>query len=336
MSKHTLYVSGMHCASCEIMVERTLKKEWWIAHPKASLSQETIIFESEHSNLAPIIANLNTKLSPLGYILSEKKMPKKTKIDTEILWTALPIGLAFLLGFFILQKSGILDFGIGGKMSPTASFLIGLVASVSSCLAVVGGLVLSLSAKASQDDTKKSKQSIFLFHAGRIIWFALLGGLLGLLGKGLWVSFTFSAILGIASSLIMIFLGLNLLGILKKNTITLPTGIFAWFQKTEGTKLAPFLIGVGTFFLPCWFTQSMQVASLASGSFVSGSLIMLAFAIGTFPMLALLSFWANTLSRSRHAPLFFACVGVVVVGLGIFAFLTGLAGLGVINPILRI
>ena len=33
-------------------------------------------------------------------------------MDTEVLWTAVPIGLAFLLGFFILQKSGVLNLGI--------------------------------------------------------------------------------------------------------------------------------------------------------------------------------------------------------------------------------
>jgi uncharacterized protein len=318
------------------MVERTLRKEWGITHPKASLDQETITFESDSTNLVPIIENLNTKLSPLGYTLSEKKIPRQTKIDTEILWTAVPIGLGFLLGFFILQKSGILNLGVWGKISPTTSFLIGLVASVSSCLAVVGGLVLSLSAKASQDDASNSRRSIILFHTGRILWFTLLGGLLGLLGKSLGVSFTFSALLGIASSLIMIVLGLNLVGILRKNTITLPTGIFAWFAKAEGTALAPILIWISTFFLPCGFTQSMQVASLASGSFLSGSLIMLAFAIGTLPVLALLSFSSVSFSKSRHAPLFFASAWVVVIGLWLFAFLAGLAGLGIIRPIFNI
>ncbi len=30
----------------------------------------------------------------------------------------------------------------------------------------------------------------------------------------------------------------------------------------------PIIVGVGTFFLPCGFTQSMQIAALSSGSFV--------------------------------------------------------------------
>lgn len=85
-----------------------------------------------------------------------------------MIWQAIPIGLIFLGIFFILQKSGILNFGIGGGVTPVTSFMIGLVASVSSCLAVVGGLVLSLTAKASQDKVSDTK-NIILFHTARIL-----------------------------------------------------------------------------------------------------------------------------------------------------------------------
>ncbi len=334
MQKQSLYISGMHCPSCTLMVERTLWKESHILHPKANLDTEIVTFESDDTHIAQLIKYLNTKLTPFWYTLSDKK--KDTKIHTDILWTALPIWLILLLGFFVLQKSGVLNFGIGATITLMTSFLIGLIASVSSCLAVVGGLVLSLSAKTSQDDANKSRRSIILFHSGRVIGFSLLGGVLGLVGKSFWVSFTLSAILGIASSLIMIFLGLSLTGIIRKNTFTLPTGIFAWFQKAEWTAFAPILIWVSTFFLPCGFTQSMQVASLASGSFISGSLIMLTFALGTLPVLALLSFSSVSFSKSKHAPLFFASAGVVVIGLGVFAFFAGLAGLGTIPPLFNI
>ena len=80
----------------------------------------------------------------------------------------------------------------------------------------------------------------------------------------------------------------------------------------------------------------MQVLALSSGSFVAGGGIMLAFALGTLPMLLLLSFGAASFAQSRHAPLFFKTAGVLVVGLGVFAFLAGLAGLGLIAPLFTI
>jgi sulfite exporter TauE/SafE len=134
----------------------------------------------------------------------------------------------------------------------------------------------------------------------------------------------------------MILLGVNLLSIFKKSTLTLPSNLFAFFRKVEHATLAPILIGIGTFFLPCGFTQAMQIASLSSGSFTSGFLIMLAFALGTLPVLSLLSFGSVSFAQSKHAPLFFKSAGVIVVGLGLFAFLAGLAGLGIISPLFNI
>jgi len=80
----------------------------------------------------------------------------------------------------------------------------------------------------------------------------------------------------------------------------------------------------------------MQVVALSSGSFVTGFLIMFAFALGTLPVLLLLSFGSASFAHSKYAPLFFKSAGVIVLGLGIFALLAGLAGLGIISPLFNI
>ena len=175
---------------------------------------------------------------------------------------------------------------------------------------------------------------------GRLGSFAILGGVLGAIGQAIGINFTFTAILGIIASLVMLFLGFHLTGVFAKNKVALPSGIFqkvsSVFRKIEHKTFTPLLIGFGTFFLPCGFTQAMQVSALGSGSFLSGLLIMLAFALGTLPMLALLSFGSASFAHGKHAPLFFKSAGVVVIGLGIFALLAGLAGLGIINPLFNI
>lgn len=343
---YNFHVSGVHCASCKILIEDILKEQDFIKNARVNLKEEIVEIETDSSESAEEIVNILTaKIKKNGYTLSVEfpeallmeKFHKQGFWDDDVIWKAIPIGLVFLTLFFLLQKSGILNFGIGGETTPITSFIIGLIASVSSCLAIVGGLVLSLSAKVEQDEDNKSAKKIFvLFHAGRLIGFALLGGLLGFIGKAIGVNFIFSAILGLIASVVMILLGLNLIGIFKKSMFTLPSSIFSFFRKAEHAMWAPILIGVGTFFLPCGFTQSMQVVALSSGSFMSGFLIMFAFALGTLPMLALLSFGSASFAYSRHAPLFFKSAGIVVAGLGVFAFLAGLAGLGIINPLLNI
>ena len=335
MKTLTFHVTGTHCASCKILIEDTLNEQIGISHANVDLKREivsidTVLDESQHK-LAEI---LTEKIKHNGYSLSVEKQAREKK-DNGVIWQALPIGLAFIALFFIVQKSGILNFGLGGTITPVTSFIIGLVASVSSCLAVVGGLVLSLSATVSQDKISDVKP-MMLFHGGRLISFAVLGGVLGAIGSAIGISFTFTAILGIVASVVMIVLGLNLVGVFQKNVVTLPSGFFSFFRKVEHKTIAPFFVGVGTFFLPCGFTQAMQVAALSSGSFLSGLLIMTAFALGTLPVLALLSFGSASFAQSKHAPLFFKSAGVVVIGLGAFALLAGLAGLGIIDPLFNI
>ena len=335
MRTYTFHVSGTHCASCKIFIEDALNEQIGISRANVDLKREivsidTVLDESQHK-LAEI---LTEKIKHNGYSLSVEKQAREKK-DNGVIWQALPIGLAFIALFFIVQKSGILNFGLGGTITPVTSFIIGLVASVSSCLAVVGGLVLSLSATVSQDKISDVKP-MMLFHGGRLISFAVLGGVLGAIGSAIGISFTFTAILGIVASVVMIVLGLNLVGVFQKNVVTLPSGFFSFFRKVEHKTIAPFFVGVGTFFLPCGFTQAMQVAALSSGSFLSGLLLMTAFALGTLPMLALLSFGSASFAQSKHAPLFFKSAGVVVIGLGAFALLAGLAGLGIIDPLFNI
>lgn len=335
MKTYVFHVSGTHCPSCKIFIEDVLNAQIGISRAIVDLKRETVSIDTALDESRHTLAEMLTeKIRHNGYALSvEKKI--RVKKDDGAVWQALPIGLSFLALFFIVQKSGILNFGLGGTVTPATSFIVGLVASVSSCLAVVGGLVLSLSATVSQGKINGMKP-MMLFHGGRIIGFTILGGVLGGIGSAIGINFTLSALLGIAASIVMIVLGLNLAGLLRKNAVTLPPGLFGFFRTAEHTATAPFLVGVGTFFLPCGFTQAMQVAALSSGSFLSGFLIMGAFAIGTLPMLALLSFGSASFAESRYAPLFFKSAGVVVIGLGAFALLAGLAGLGVINPLLVI
>lgn len=334
MNTYTFHVSGTHCASCKILIEDILGDEPNVSNVQVDIKKQTVTLSTNENDQYVLANTLTEKIQRNGYTLSVEKVIG-TKKDNGVIWQALPIGIAFLVVFFMLQKSGILNFGIGGQTTPVTGFLIGLIASVSSCLAVVGGLILSLSAKIAEDDSN-NKKPFYLFHIGRLVGFAVLGGVLGLIGKGIGINYMFQAVLMIIASFIMIGLGLNLTGIFKKSKFTLPSGIFNFFRRVEHQTFAPLILGVGTFFLPCGFTQSMQVAALSSGSLISGSLIMLFFALGTLPMLALLSFGSSSFAHSKHAPLFFKSAGIVVIGLGIFALLSQLTALGIIDPLFTI
>lgn len=94
-----------------------------------------------------------------------------------------------------------------------------------------------------------------------------------------------------------------------------------------------FLLGVATFFLPCGFTQSMQLYSLTTKSFFTGSLTMFLFALGTFPVLALFSFGFAGLYQRVNFGVVLKTAGLVVVFFAIFNLVNTMVALGVIPPI---
>ena len=253
MKTHIFHVSGLHCASCKILIEDILSKQSFVKNVQVNIKKETVEIETKNEqNSLELAQTLTSKIKSNGYTLSIEKSAKEKQSD-DVIWKALPIGLVFLIFFFTLQKSGILNLGIGGQITPVTSFIIGLIASVSSCLAIVGGLVLSLSAKVSQDNVSDTK-TFLLFHVGRLFSFAILGGVLGAVGSAIGISFIFTAILGLVASMVMLLLGLNLVGVFAKNKIALPSGIFNFFKKIEHKTLTPIIISrYCNVFFALWF-----------------------------------------------------------------------------------
>src|SRR6266403_5437548 len=142
------------------------------------------------------------------------------------------IGAAFLIIVAILFGLGQLDllpnqFGVSETMSYGLVFIIGLVASVSSCIAVTGGLLVAIAAKYNEATDKLSpaqrlKPHVY-FNAGRILSYTLLGGAIGALGSALTLSPQVDGLLTIVASVVMILLGLQMLRLLPAVTRWLPT-----------------------------------------------------------------------------------------------------------------
>jgi hypothetical protein len=90
-----------------------------------------------------------------------------------------------------------------------------------------------------------------------------------------------------------------------------------------------FTLGALTFFLPCGFTQALQLYVLGKGSFTTGALTMLVFALGTLP--ALLSLSAlSSFAKGGFQKRFLRFAGAAVIVLGVLNIEYGLvlSGLG--------
>jgi len=335
MTTHLFHIQGMHCPSCEKLTEMTLGDAPGVKHVKASLSGGTVEVTGEFGDTQPddLACVLSPLLQPHGYTLSLEARRHDPRWSEFLV--AVPAAVAMLALFFILQK-GVEQLSPGLRTGYGLAFVIGLVASVSSCMAIVGGLALSLSAYYARDSDKL--RPLALFHIGRLVSFFILGGVTGAAGSVLHPDRTGNLILGLLVGTAMVLLGIGLLDVfpgIGRLQPRLPEFFRGRIHDLNGlrTRVMPFILGVATFFLPCAFTQSMQIYALNTGSFFAGAMTMLVFALGTLPALVLLSF-SSFRSRGRKASgLFFKTVGIVIVLFGLYNVLISLVAYGVISPV---
>jgi uncharacterized protein len=335
MTAHTFYVSGMYCTACAMLTESELMDVPGVSRAKASFRDRVVEVEGDFGSRNPeeVAKDLTPAIASHGYALHIERPPHRIAWR-EFLW-ATPFAVLFLAIFVLLQHLGIVSWVSVDQIGFGAAFTIGIIASLSTCMAVVGGLVLSMSATSAKAGNRARPQ--VLFHTGRIISFYVLGGAIGAAGAMLELGPYTMLALGIVLGLVMIVLGIGLLDVIpaaKRVQLTLPRSFGERIQSLRGADrtLMPLIVGGATFFLPCGFTQSMQLYALSTGSFATGSLVMLAFALGTLPVLGALSFGAHAVTEKRVSTVFFKAAGLIVVVFGLFNIWTSLAAAGILPP----
>lgn len=342
LKKVNLKINGMHCASCEVLIERKFKK---VAGVEKVNVNHTNGQAELYCSFNPDFNRLNDLIRDHGYTVSETSKENSLLSQSgEYKNTAkdyFQIGTIFLIvvaGYLVLKQLNLVpSLGISDNMSYGFVFLIGVVAATSTCLAVTGGLLLSVAAKYNEqnphlDGWGKFKPTLY-FNVGRVISYMVLGGLVGALGSVLTLSPRVNGVVTIVASAVMIILGLQLLK------------IFPWLSRFQpkmpkflghkihdisdnNSKAAPFLLGAGTFFLPCGFTQALQLYVLSKGDPMTGALTMLAFSLGTLPALLSLSALSSFI-KGAFQQHFLRFAGVVVILLGIFNINNGLTLTGI-------
>lgn len=344
----TYYIDGMHCASCEILIEKKLLKQNNIESADATLTEGSVNFT--YKGEKPSTDSLSDLFRESGYTFSEKKYFRERDIPMIAINNGkMAINRKKVNGLFMVILSVIViliifqiisDSGIAGRivLSNTSSYIsfftFGIVAGLSSCAALVGGLLLSMSKQWNEvyidADSKAEKLKPFaMFNIGRLISFILLGGILGAIGSSLGISLNSSpvitAVVIMIVSFVMLILGLQMLEVewAYKIKIALPkflTRTVSNEEKFKG-KYMPFIIGALTFFLPCGFTLIAQGLALTSGSFLRGALMMFSFALGTLPILGMISLTSvNITAKPKLNALFSKIAGFLVIIFAIYNF----------------
>lgn len=209
-------------------------------------------------------------------------------------------------------------------------FVLGLVGS-GHCAAMCGPLVLLANPRAAglRSDTAPQGAGLMLhaalYHAGRATTYLLLGSIAGLAGATL-ARFGLGRVLAIAAGLWLLTQAVLAAGVLPSRVRALPlaslvtrglgrVGVWMRQHRLQG----PVVFGALNGLLPCGLVYAALVAATGLADLRASLAFMATFALGTTPVLVLISVAGGALAARvpltirRAAPVALALVGVLLL-----------------------
>lgn len=170
---------------------------------------------------------------------------------------------------------------------PVAALAAGLITSLH-CVGMCGPLACSACARAGGG--AGSLAATVVYHALRMVSYALVGMAAGLAGRRLSDALSGGATRWVTWIFVIFFLAVAV-GLDKRIRLPMPKGVVAWLGSVSGAcgpRGRAGLLGFFTPLLPCAPLYIVVVAAALSGSAWSGGAIMAAFGLGTVPLLFIL------------------------------------------------
>jgi len=212
-----------------------------------------------------------------------------------------------------------------------SAFTAGLLGGVH-CVGMCGGIVGALSLAMPQQ--QKRLPLLLSYNGGRVLSYVIAGALFGGIGQlstGFmpvqWLQVTLALIAGVMMMLMGLYLG-GWSGFLRH----IESAGGALWRRIEpyGRKLLPvrnsgqgFVLGMLWGWLPCGLVYSMLIWALGSGSAVNGSLLLLAFGLGTLPNLIATGLLAGEFVPFMQRPSVRSAAGAVLILFGLYTLYRG-------------
>jgi hypothetical protein len=206
-----------------------------------------------------------------------------------------------------------------------AAALTGLLGGVH-CVAMCGGIATTLGGTAA-----KGFPSALALNLGRVLGYTLAGALVGGLGGGL---LQLARIEGLAQSLrtlvgvVMLVAAARLLWPRRFHLLATPgAGLWRWLQPLRERVMAvkgplrPLLLGALWGWLPCGLSTTVLVAAWLEASALHGGLLMLAFGLGTLPLVTSLSWSGAHYAALLARPAWRGAAAALIAGAGLLTLL---------------
>lgn len=200
---------------------------------------------------------------------------KKKDIISSLLLALLMI-VIINIPSIIIKPVRIKEALLEGSISCLNMLSFGFIISFH-CIGMCGGIIMLFARKA---------ENIFLnnilYQLGRIFTVTAIGFVLGSTGTIVLSNKYLTKVIPLISGLVMLLEGCHILGLFKNIQVAETIPLLNIIKKGAGNDAL--LLGVMTALLPCGVYQTAQMIALGSGSGITGAMLMLAFALGTFPL----------------------------------------------------
>lgn len=164
------------------------------------------------------------------------------------------------------------------------AFIIGLFGSLH-CIGMCAPLAFSLPSNQSRWGLFTEK---FSYNIGRALSYSLLGLLVGLIGKQLWIAGVQQSLSIISGVLILLAAVLRLFPALKFANSwqsSMPGSLNKLIVKAIHHKSGHFVIGILNGFLPCGLVYVALATAVNTNSALQSALFMFFFGLGTLPLM---------------------------------------------------
>lgn len=182
-----------------------------------------------------------------------------------------------------------------GITGPLAALAAGLVTSLH-CAGMCGPLACAVT-PAGRGPTAAWSAGL-LYHGGRLLSYTLLGMAAGLVGSVVLDGVGAPPAQALLWTFLVVF-GLFAVG--ADRWLPKPRRLGIWLMprlaRFRGRREGAAVLGLATPFLPCGPLYLVAWVAAASGSALAGGLLLLAFALGTVPLLGLVQFGFKTVTH---------------------------------------
>ncbi len=304
-------IRGMICRACTDAVEQALISTRGVVSAKASYFKglARVEYDPDITDEAALCRSVESA----GYETGEKG---KLGYLVDIICMVLTVLLVWLL--MNLKLNVVPEAYEGAPLGYI--FLIGLLTGTH-CIAMCGGIMLSQTGAAASP-----LRAAAGYNAGRLMSYTAMGAVFGAIGTVISYTMQTKSIAFTMIGILVALLGINMWGLLPGLRSLAPQqSSFCTAASGARRRYAsrPLIVGLLTGIMPCGSMYAMWLFAMSGGSAGRGALVMLAFVLGTVPLMLLFGSLGSLLPR-KYMKYMIKLSAVLVTAFGIKMLIGGL------------